>query len=130
MLVFSLYILLRGHNEPGGGFIGGLIASMALILSHLARPERSLTVAGQRPYRLAAAGLLVAAISGLPGLLAEGSFLAAWWGAEWWLPAVGKIKLGTPLLFDIGVYLTVAGVVLLLYETMERWHASRCVASR
>ena len=129
MLVFSLYILLRGHNEPGGGFSGGLIASMALILSHLAQPDRSLMVARQRPYRLAAAGLLIAAISGLPGLLGEGSFLAAWWGAEAWLPAVGKIKLGTPLLFDIGVYLAVAGVVLLLYETMERWHASRCVSS-
>ena len=119
MLIFSLYLLLRGHNEPGGGFIGGLVAAMAAVLVHLAHPAGRL-----RLFRLGAASLMVvglatAVLSGLPGLLSGAAFLTAQWGPEFSLPAVGKVKLGTPLLFDIGVYLVVAGVVLMLYEAME-----------
>jgi len=125
MLIFSLYILLRGHNEPGGGFIGGLIAAMALVLTHLARPESKLRFLGLEPSHVAGFGLLLALLSGVPGLFSDASFLAAWWGPEFSLPAVGKVKLGTVLAFDVGVYFVVAGIVLLLYEAMERWHATR-----
>jgi multicomponent Na+:H+ antiporter subunit B len=65
-------------------------------------------------------GLATAMISGMPGLFSGTGFLTAQWGPEFSLPAVGKVKMGTPLVFDIGVYLVVAGVVLTLYEAMER----------
>ncbi len=125
MLVFSVYLLLRGHNEPGGGFIGGLIAAMAIILTHLAKPNYALNFLWLSPINLSAIGLLLAAFSGLPGLRMSDSFLAAEWGPSFYLPAVGKIKVGSPLFFDIGVYMVVAGVVLMLYQALENWHASR-----
>lgn len=119
MLVFSIYLLLRGHNDPGGGFIGGLVAAMAAVLTHLAHPSAPLRVFALGAPSLMVAGLSTAALSGLPGLITGKGYLAALWGAEISLPAVGKVKFGTPLLFDIGVYLVVAGVVLLLYKSME-----------
>lgn len=119
MLVFSIYLLLRGHNDPGGGFIGGLVAAMSAILMHLARPSAPLRVFALSAPALMVLGLATAALSGLPGLISGDGYLAALWGGEIALPAVGKVKLGTPLLFDIGVYLVVAGVVLLLYGAME-----------
>ncbi len=127
MFVFSLYLLLRGHNEPGGGFIGGLVAALSSVLIHLARPDRPLTLFRLLPRQLAGIGLALAVLSGIPGLLTRESFLAAFWGAEFSLPFVGKVKLGTPLVFDIGVYAVVAAIVLLLYQQMERWHASRSI---
>ena len=125
MIIFSIYLLLRGHNEPGGGFIGGLIAAMAIILTHLAKPNHSLNFLWLSPMILSALGLLLALCSGLPGLMMSNSFLAAEWGPSFYLPAVGKIKVGSPLFFDIGVYMVVAGVVLMLYQALENWHASR-----
>jgi multicomponent Na+:H+ antiporter subunit A len=125
MLVFSLFLLLRGHNEPGGGFIGGLTAAMASILGHLARPGEPLRALGLPPVPLIGAGLGLALLSGVPGLLSGAGFLAAAWGPELSLPAVGKVKLGSPLLFDIGVFLVVAGVVLTLYREMALGGAAR-----
>ena len=125
MIVFSLYLLLRGHNEPGGGFIGGLVAALAALLTHLASPERSLRLFRLGPEMLASVGLALAVGSGLPGLGTRGSFLAAEWGPEWFVPAVGKVKLGTPLVFDVGVYLVVAAIVLILYQQLQRWHSHR-----
>ncbi len=129
MIIFSVYLLLRGHNDPGGGFIGGLVAALAAVLTHLARPETPLRFLRLGPVPLAGLGLALAVLSGLPGLWRRASFLAAEWGPAFSLPAVGKVKLGTPLVFDIGVYFVVAAIVLLLYEQMERWHASRRIAN-
>jgi len=66
-----------------------------------------------------AAGLAIAVMSGFPGLVREGSFLAAVWGPEMELPILGKLKLGTPMTFDIGVYLAVAGVILSLFRDLS-----------
>ena len=120
MLIFSLYLLLRGHNEPGGGFIGGLVAAMSAVLVHLAHPAYRLRIFRLGAGSLLVVGLAAAMISGMPGLFSGTGFLTAQWGPEFSLPAVGKVKMGTPLVFDIGVYLVVAGVVLTLYEAMER----------
>ena len=106
-----------------GGFIGGLVAALAAMLVHLARPSQALTVFRLSPIPLISIGLAGALIAGLPGLFIRSSYLAAVWGGSVWLPIVGKIKFGTPLLFDIGVYLVVAGITLLLYQRVERWHA-------
>ena len=123
MVAFSIYLLLRGHNEPGGGFIGGLVAAMAAMLVHLAQPERELRLFRLSPVPLIVIGLAAALVSGLPGLLSRSSFLAAIWGGSLSLPVLGKVKFGTPLVFDIGVYMVVAGITLLLYGRLERWHS-------
>lgn len=113
LLMFSLFLLLRGHHLPGGGFIGGLVASAALALqlfaSDVATVRQLLRI---DPRTLIGAGLLVALAASLAAPLAAGRpFFAALWGS-FWLPLLGKVKLGTPLLFDFGVYLVVIGVVL------------------
>lgn len=105
--VFSVYLLLRGHNLPGGGFIGGLVLASALVLRAMVGPSREpkfdLIV-------LSGIGLLVAAISAMMPWFGGGTFFTGLWGGEIWLPTLGKLKLGTPLLFDIGVFLVVTGV--------------------
>jgi multicomponent Na+:H+ antiporter subunit B len=69
-------------------------------------------------------GLAFAVLSGIPAGFFGEPYLTALWGGSLTLPAVGKVMLGTPLIFDIGVYLVVAGVVMMLYQTMERWQVA------
>jgi multicomponent Na+:H+ antiporter subunit B len=113
LLVFSVFLLLRGHNLPGGGFSGGLVAASAVVLHALAQGFPSARqMLGINPRVLAAIGLLVAIASGLAGMLAGRPFLTGLWSKTLELPVVGKI--GTPLVFDVGVYLTVLGVTTLI----------------
>ncbi|GIV63372.1 MAG: Na+/H+ antiporter subunit B [Chloroflexota bacterium] len=116
LLVFSVFLLIRGHNEIGGGFVGGLVAAAAFILYAIANnvPEarRILRV---HPRMLIASGLLVALVSGLIGWLTGQPFMTGIWLKDP-LPVIGKI--GTPLMFDVGVYLVVIGVTLLIIFTL------------
>jgi len=117
MLMFSLFILLRGHNEPGGGFIGGLVASASFALYGFAfgipAARKILRV---DPMRLIGVGLLMVAFSGIVApILRSRPFLTAVWDDTVY-PAIGK--LGTPLLFDTGVYIAVIGVTLLIIFTV------------
>ncbi len=112
LLMFSLFMLLRGHNLSGGGFIAGLIAAGAialhLFLAGIQRTQRFLLV---DPRDLMGAGLLMALGSGIWQLLVgQAPFTSAW--GSFTLPLLGKVKLGTPLLFDLGVYCVVVGAVL------------------
>jgi multicomponent Na+:H+ antiporter subunit B len=111
LMLFSIFLLLRGHNEPGGGFVGGLVAAAAYILHALAF-DVSATLAALRvaPRMLIGTGLLLAVGSGLLPLLFDDPFLTAIW---WEVPlGAGVLDLGTPLIFDTGVYVTVLGVAL------------------
>lgn len=111
MLLVSLFILLRGHNEPGGGFIGGLIAASAVAVTAFAYGVRAARRALRvHPCAVAGAGLLLALLSGLPGLVgADGAFLTHLWTT---VPLGGDgLKLGTTIPFDIGVYLVVVGSI-------------------
>jgi len=116
LLLFSVFMLLRGHNEPGGGFVGGLLAAAAFALYMLAfdvqAARRALRV---NPLTLLGAGLLVAAASGAAALLAGLPFLTGLW-YDRPIPGIGKI--GTALTFDIGVYLVVVGTALLIVFTL------------
>jgi len=117
-LVFSIFILVRGHNEPGGGFVGGLAAAsgFALVLAAdgLEKARRVLRV---DPLVFVGTGLAVALLSGLPPLLDGGAFLTGHW-LDAKIPVLGH--LGTPFLFDVGVYLTVLGVaVTIVFELGE-----------
>lgn len=115
MLLFSLFLLHRGHNAPGGGFVGGLVAAAAFSLYTLAfGPEEAQRALRTSPGMLIALGLLIAALSGAPALLAGRPFMEGVW-VPWSIPAIGKV--GTPLAFDIGVYCVVLGVALtFVYE--------------
>ena len=108
LLLFSLFLLLRGHNLPGGGFVGGLVAASAFVLQAMAEGFAEARHRLILPVRvIMGMGLAVALASGCLGMFYGDPFLTGLWtpGA---LPILGK--LGTPLLFDLGVYLTVLGV--------------------
>ncbi|MCF6285713.1 MAG: Na+/H+ antiporter subunit B [Candidatus Hydrogenedentes bacterium] len=124
MLLLSVLLLLRGHNEPGGGFVGGLLAATAFTLHALAQDVNAARRAVHvSPQLLIAAGLGIALLSGFPGVLQGDPFLTGLWGS-FHLPAVGELTLGTPLLFDVGVYLVVVGVVLTItFAILESYHA-------
>lgn len=109
LLIFSFFLLLRGHNEPGGGFVGGLIASSAYALYTIAHSvdeaKRFLRV---KPLFLIASGLSIALLSGLLSLFTGKEFMTGLW-MKYEIPVIGKI--GTPLIFDLGVYFLVLGFV-------------------
>jgi multicomponent Na+:H+ antiporter subunit B len=108
LLLLSVFLLLRGHNLPGGGFSGGLIASCAVILQMVAFGPTYARRVMPINYLLAAAfGVAFAAAWGIPALLAGNAYMEAYW-IEQPIPGIGKI--GTPVLFDLGVYFTVIGV--------------------
>lgn len=120
MLLFSVYMLLRGHNNPGGGFIGGLIASIGFVLYAIAHgTEPARRALRLDPAAIAMAGLGLALLSGLFAALAG----APPFTGQWWFLGAGEeskgIAIGTVLLFDIGVYLVVIGAVLTLVLTLE-----------
>ncbi len=120
LIGLSLIVLYRGHNEPGGGFIGGLMFGAAYILYAMAfgvdRTQKSIFF---NPINLTAVGLFIALISGMPALLLGDSFMTGEW-YTFFQGTLMELKLGTPLLFDVGVYLTVAGMLMLvMFSLME-----------
>jgi multicomponent Na+:H+ antiporter subunit B len=111
LVVFSVLVLIRGHNEPGGGFIGGLLCGLAFATHALAFGVRRMRrLVAVDPTRLLGLGLLLAAGSGVVALLLGQPFMTGQWWAD--VPGVGKA--GTVLIFDVGVYLVVLGTTLLL----------------
>ena len=118
MVLFSIFVLLRGHNEPGGGFIGGLIAASALALYGIAcgvvAVRRSLHF---HPMSISAAGLFLAVVAGLLSLPVGSQFMTGLWV----FPTVfgTELALSTPLIFDIGVYLVVVGSISSIALALE-----------
>jgi len=117
LLLFAVFLLLRGHNEPGGGFVGGLVVAASMVLYAMAygvdAGRRALLV---EPATLLGGGLLLALVSGVPAVLLGRPFMTALWTRLGVGPAV--LDVGTPLLFDVGVFLTVIGVVLTIVFTL------------
>ncbi len=108
ILVFSVFLLLRGHEHPGGGFVGGLVASIGFSLyAFVFGPQAARGILRADPRAVGAAGLAVAMASGFVGSIRDTApFLTGQWGT------LAGLKLGTPVMFDVGVYLVVIGVVL------------------
>ena len=120
LVILSLVVFYRGHNEPGGGFIGGLMLGAAFILYAMAfgvqKTRQSIRIS---PVGITATGLLIALLSGIPGLLMGDPFLTGEWITLFEGTALAW-KLGSPLLFDLGVYLAVAGMLMLvMFSIME-----------
>ena len=120
LLIFSLYMLLRGHNEPGGGFIGGLIGSTGFVLFALAcgtaDARRALRVS---PQAIAMAGLGIALLAGLAAAIFGDALFTGQWLFLGATETEKGLPLSTVLVFDIGVYLVVFGSVLTLVFAME-----------
>ncbi len=120
LLVFSVYMLLRGHNEPGGGFIGGLIGSTGFVLLAIAcgtaDARRALRL---QPQTIAMVGLLIALLAGIFAVF----FGDALFTGQWLFIGATETDKGKPistvLAFDIGVYMVVFGSVLTLVFAME-----------
>lgn len=114
MALFSLYLFYRGHNLPGGGFIGGLVAAAGFHTYALAfGVRRARALLRLAPSELAVFGVGVALLSGVLAFWYREPFLTGLW-----VEALGQ-KLGTPLLFDFGVYLGVIGAVLTVLWAQE-----------
>lgn len=111
-LSFALIVLLRGHNNPGGGFIGGLLASLHIVYSSLAYTSKKIKKQLiLKPEYYIGVGLTCTLFSFLPSVLLNTPLMkGAWLSIN--TSFIGEIKLGTPLLFDIGVFFTVIGVTL------------------
>lgn len=118
VLTFSLFLLFAGHNDPGGGFIGGLVAAAALVLRFTARGVDDVrrAVRASAPVYLGT-GLALAAATGLGALVAGGAFLeAGHLSAD--LPVLGHLEVSSSLVFDVGVYLIVVGFALMLLDVV------------
>ncbi len=119
MALFSFFVLLRGHHEPGGGFVGGLAAAATVGLWMLARgasEARARLVVP--PDTMASFGLACAAAAALlPTFFGEPLLTSLWVSVP--LPGSGHYELGSTLLFDVGVYWTVVGVVSLIILRLE-----------
>lgn len=116
LLLFSVFLLLRGHYLPGGGFVGGLVASIAFILHAFAGGlKKGKKYFPFHPGFLMPIGLLLSLLSGLLPMFLGEAFMTGIWYPEA-LPAIGMM--GTALFFDLGVYLVVVGVSLTIIFTI------------
>jgi multisubunit Na+/H+ antiporter MnhB subunit len=119
ILVFSVYLLLRGHNAPGGGFSGALVASTGFALHAIAEGAQSVRRALRvDSMKMIAFGICLSVVSGFFAAAAGKPFLTGLW---WNIAEVNgmKIAVSTPFLFDLGVYFIVLGAVLTLILALE-----------
>jgi multicomponent K+:H+ antiporter subunit A len=119
-LLVSVFIFLRGHNEPGGGFIAGLVTAVALILLYIARGVDWTQQRMSFQYQpIAVVGVAIAALTGLGSWAFGHNFLTSAFG-HFSIPYIGEIELVTPMLFDLGVYLTVVGATLMILANLGK----------
>lgn len=129
-LMVSVFIFLRGHNLPGGGFIAGLITSVALILQYIA--SGMIWTQDRIPFRyhnVIGLGLLFATIAGVGSFAFGYPFLTSTFGYITW-PVVGKFEVASALVFDLGVYLTVIGATLLALVSIGRLSPHSAIKSK
>lgn len=118
ILSFSIYLFFAGHNNPGGGFIGGLMTASAFLLMYLGFDMKTMKKA--LPFDFAnmiAIGLLIAIATGFSSMLLGYPFLTQFFG-YFQLPILGETELATALPFDLGVYLVVVGITLTIILTI------------
>ncbi len=120
-LMVAAYIFLRGHNAPGGGFIAGLIAAIAVVMQYMASGFGWAAARQQFPYQgIIGSGVLIAAATGIGAWFAGKPFLTSSYGYIS-IPPLDKFEVATASLFDLGVFLAVVGAVLLTLESLARF---------
>jgi multisubunit Na+/H+ antiporter MnhB subunit len=119
ILTFAVYLLLRGHNAPGGGFAAALVAGTGFALFAIAEGPAAVRQAlRMAPQKIAMGGLGLALGSGFAASLMGRPFLTGiWW--IWKNGQTQELAIGTPLLFDVGVFLAVLGTILTLILALE-----------
>jgi multicomponent Na+:H+ antiporter subunit B len=118
LLLFSVFLFLRGHNDPGGGFIGGLVGAAAFALFAISSgTDNARKLLRINPTFMIGLGLFFAILSGVVSIMAGTPFLTG----QWAFPVVfgADLHLGSPILFDIGVYLVVVGFTLAVIFSLE-----------
>ena len=124
IMLFSIYLLLRGHNEPGGGFVGGLAAASGFILNQLAFDLQSTEkLMNVESLTLIGVGLLTAMVSSVLTMLDGQPYFSSHWATIHITPA-WHLEIGTPLVFDVGVYLVVLGVTLAILLSISNFRKS------
>ncbi len=119
-VMVGVFIFLRGHNSPGGGFIAGLIMAIALIMQYMASGFDWAAARQRYPYHaIIATGIFAALLTGLGSLFAGRPFLTSNYG-YFKLPGIEKFELATAMAFDVGVFLCVVGAVMLALESLSR----------
>jgi multisubunit Na+/H+ antiporter MnhB subunit len=117
VMVGSIYLLFAGHNQPGGGFAGGIVAGVAVALRYVAGGiDEVRRLSHARPWTVLGAGLLIATLTALVPVLAGGALLETGEVAVD-LPVLGHVAASSALVFDVGVYLVVLGLVLMVFES-------------
>jgi multicomponent K+:H+ antiporter subunit A len=123
-VLVSLYLFLRGHNAPGGGFIAGLVLALALILQYVANGRTWVEQRLRTDFRAwIGAGLLIAGGAGIGSWLLGAPFLTSTY-AYWTVPVLGAVPLASAVVFDLGVYLTVVGATMIALESIGRISAA------
>ena len=126
-LLVSVFIFLRGHNLPGGGFIAGLVTAVALILQYVASGVQWTQSRLPLNYQgMAGLGVLIAGLTGLGSWLFDRPFLTSAFG-HFDISLIGEIELATAMLFDLGVYLTVVGATLLILANLGKLTQEKAV---
>lgn len=119
-IAIALIALIRGHNDPGGGFIGGLLASLAFIFKGFAYSFYELKQQLKRkPDYLISGGLALVLASFVPSVLNHQQLMKGVW-IKPHLPFIGELKLGTPLIFDIGVFFVVIGITFVFMTSLTK----------
>ncbi|MEM0937652.1 MAG: monovalent cation/H+ antiporter subunit A [Pseudomonadota bacterium] len=119
-LMVGVYIFLRGHNEPGGGFIAGLIVAIALLMQYMASGFAWAQERVRIPYHtFIGLGIVVAGITGIGAWFAGYPFLTSWYG-YFHFPPIEEFELASAIAFDLGVFLTVVGAVMLALYSLSR----------
>lgn len=119
LLFFAVLALLRGHNMPGGGFIGGLLAGLSIIYTSLAYNVKKVKEQLRIPPEVyISIGLVLILISVFIGVVSGKSIMKGVW-VSLNLPLVETLKLGTPLLFDTGVFMAVIGVTMVFFINLS-----------
>lgn len=117
-LVLSLYLLFAGHNQPGGGFVGGLVAGAAVAVHYVAGGiDEVRSLSRLRPWTILGSGLVLASLAAMLPLVGGDAVLESGY-VETDLPALGHIKVTSTLLFDAGVYAVVVGLMLMVFEAL------------
>lgn len=118
-LLYAAYLLFRGHQLPGGGFVAGLMTAAVIVLQYVANDRRSVEAsAPMRPEILIPVGLALSAFTGLASMFFSYPFLTSTF-THFHVPVLGEFELASALSFDLGVYFVVAGITVAILLAIE-----------